>query len=640
MKNLGLTIIFLSSLTLVAGGCNSSSQISTQAENANPTPTPSTLNEPIKLSFFLTNDIHGHLEQMGLIGGIVQQLRAKPEYKSGEAGFLVIDSGDQFQGTLTSNYDEGVSIFKTFNAVGYDAVIPGNHDYDFGPKNWQYDRVTPPYTGNDPREVIEDLSAMGNFPMLSANTFVKASLNMTGTQTVVPVDDSCAPTASSLASPIDFSRAQRPSFLKPYTIVQKAGVRIALIGIDNKATTSVTTGENVSDLCFRDEVDAYLDVRKSLEGQADVFVMLMHNGDLYADEGTKTGSDITQKINSVMPGAVDLVAAGHTHVVHNNMAGGVHVIQDGCNGTTYGRVDLFVDPQTKKVLPDQTQAWAGLPVKAGSCSTDAKALFACNQLSLPIQSQPEVDAIVATATQTVAAIGKVKVATVTANIPQAGRIGESAQGDLMADALRAAGGTQIAFMNAGGLRVSMSKGDLLYQDLFQVTPFGNLGVVMNSLPWKNLKAILNRTINTAGSYGTLEESGLRMTYTASDENTTTQLFNNSELIHVELLDGTVLFDKASGVEVAADSTYSVTTLDYLATGGDSYDFDGIKVDKTLKIARDLIADVWTANGGVTLSPVMDGRFVNLAVAAPPAPAPVTAPSPSPAPTPAGALASH
>jgi 5'-nucleotidase len=614
MKNLGKSILFLSTLGLAAAGCNSSaqttSQTTTQALNANPTPTPTTLNEPIKISFFLTNDIHGHLEQMGLIGGFVQQLRAQPEYQSGEAGFLVIDSGDQFQGTLTSNYDEGVSMFKTFNAIGYDAIIPGNHDYDFGPKNWQYDRVTPPYTGNDPREVIEDLSAMGNFPMLSANTFVKASLNMTGTQTAVPVDDSCAPTASSLASPIDFANAVRPSFLKPYLIVQKAGVRIALIGIDNKLTTSVTTGVNVSDLCFRDEVDAYLDVRKSLERQADVFVMLMHNGDLYADEKTKTGSDITQKINARMPGAVDLVAAGHTHVVHNNMVGDVHVMQDGCNGTTYGRVDLFVDPQTKKVLPDLTEAWAGLPVKAATCATNPKALFACKQISFPVQSQASVDDIVAAATQTVAVIGKQKVASVSTNIPQAGRVGESAEGDIMADALRAAGGTQIAFMNAGGLRTGMKKGDLLYEDLFQVTPFGNLGVVMSALPWKNLKSILSRTIKTAGSYGTLEESGLRMTYTASDENTTTQLFESSQLLHVELLDGTVLFDQATGVEVAPDSTYSVTTLDYLATGGDSYDFDGVTVDKTLKIARDLISAVWIANGSVELSPDVDGRFVN------------------------------
>jgi 2',3'-cyclic-nucleotide 2'-phosphodiesterase (5'-nucleotidase family) len=634
MRREKLSLVVFGVLILATSGCGKKnaavttsqqpSVVASAAATTSPTPTQSIV--PVKVSFFLTNDIHGHVEMMSQLGGIVEELRARPEYKNQEAGLVVVDSGDQFQGTLTSNYDEGETVFRVLNEIGYDAIIPGNHDYDFGPKNWQYDRVTPGVTGNNPREVIEDLAGMANFPMISANTYIRNTVYMAGTHTPVAMNDSCVPTSQSLASPPDFVNAKRPAFLSPYKIIMKAGVRIALIGIDHHLTTSVTTGENVSDLCFRDEADTYLEVRKSLEGQADVFVMLMHNGNILP--ATLSASDIVTKINTQMPGAVDLVAAGHTHTVHNNIVNGVHVMQDGCNGAQYGRVDLYFDPIAHKVLQDKTDSWPGLAVKPDTCDT-AHAAFACSQLTMPVPTIPAIDTLVANAAASVAVIGKVKLAT-SADKIDVSRVGESALGDLMADLLRTGAGTQIAFMNAGGLRTSIKKGDFLYENLFEVTPFGNLVVVMDSLPWKNLKEILKRTVKTAGAFGTLEESGLKIRYASSNADTTAQIYLNSELLHVELLDGTVLFDKATSVEVAADKTFSVATLDFLALGGDSYDFAGVTVDRKMKIARDVIADVLLSAPDTTLHSIVDGRFLNtathLATSATPTPAPTVAPT--------------
>ena len=430
---------------------------------------------------------------------------------------------------------------------------------------------------------------------------------MTGTQNTIEVDDSCVPKNQTLASPIDFENAARPAFLTPYKIIEKAGVRIALIGIDFHLTTSVTTSENVSDLCFRDEASSYLDLRKSLDGKADVFVILMHNGNVLPS--TFTASDIVTKINQAMPGAVDLVAAGHTHQTHNNVVGDVHVIQDGCNGTQYGRVDIYVDPDTKKVLPAKTDSWAGLAVKPDVCDT-THAAFACSQLSLPVPTLPTVAALVLNASQNVAPIGQKKLATAS-EVVTTKRVGESAEGDLFSDLLRRGTGTQIAFMNSGGIRASVQKGDFLYQNLFEIIPFGNLAVVIDAFPWKNLRAILEHTIKSSGAYGTLNESGLKIVYAASDPDNTTQLFKTSELEHVELLDGTVLFDRASNVNLKDDQTFSVTTLDFLASGGGGYDFGGVPISRTLRIARDVIADSLSqANPALVLQNKIDGRFVN------------------------------
>ena len=570
--------------------------------------------EPIKLSFFLTNDVHGHIENMALMGGFVKELRDREEYKSGKAGLLVLDSGDQFQGTLISDYDEGKTVFKIFNEIGYDAIIPGNHDYDLGPGSFSFDHVKP-VTSQNLRDVILDLSGIAQFPMLSANTYLRKTIKMTGTQTTVDVDDSCVPKNQSLASPLDFAHAQRPAFLKPYTIVEKAGVRVALIGIDNRMTTSTTTSAYVSDLCFRDEAETFIEMRKSLEGQADVFVILVHNGNVAPS--TFTASDIVTKVNQTLPGGVDLVAAGHTHQTHNNLVGDVHVIQDGCNAKEFGRVDLYVDPTTHKVIPSKTNSWAGLSVTPDKCDS-AHAGFACEQLTLPVAKLPSIDALVTAANQNVAVLGKKKLATAQ-EVVSVKRIGESALGNVLADALRKAAHSQIAFMNAGGIRTSLQKGDVLYENLFEVLPFNNMAVVMDALPWKVLKGALEQTILTAGSYGTLNESGLKIVYASSDEDSNTQLFKNSELQHVELLDGTLLFDSDTDFSVSDDTTFSVATLDFLATGGGGYHLGGAPITRTLGIARDAIADGFTASTPeMVIHGDVDGRFKNTAAVAEPA----------------------
>src|SRR5690606_29599212 len=125
--------------------------------------------------------------------------------------------------------------------------------------------------------------------------------------------------------PIDWSGAERPAFLQPYTVVETAGVRVALIGIDHVHTPTMTTVENVSDLCFRDEVEAYLETRRELEGRADLFVMVMHNGNTFSETGA---SRLVERIvDAGGRDALHAVAAGHTHIIHNVRPRGVPVIQ-------------------------------------------------------------------------------------------------------------------------------------------------------------------------------------------------------------------------------------------------------------------------------------------------------------------------
>src|SRR5262249_51182439 len=158
------------------------------------------------------------------------------------------------------------------------AIITGNHDYDFGPRDWLVDQVTSTSTDKNPRGALEHALGLVKMPVIGANTYVAGSLVDTSGQPV-SVTSNCVPAGGKT---VDFSKAKRQAFQKPFVVKDMNGVRVALIGIDNIATPTTTTPANVADLCFRDEVEAYVDIRKQLEGKADVFIAVMHDGDTNA----------------------------------------------------------------------------------------------------------------------------------------------------------------------------------------------------------------------------------------------------------------------------------------------------------------------------------------------------------------------
>ena len=554
-----------------------------------------------KISFILTNDVHGHLEPsikkkgdgfggLAFFSTIVKTIRAQPEFQNGEAALFLLDSGDQFQGTYLSNYEEGKPVFDAFtkmgkvgNEVGYDAIIPGNHDYDFGPLGWLMDSCPATQAGCNPREVIEGLAQFAKpvFPLLSANTYLKASIKTT-TGDGVELNDQCQPLKSTPQNPLDFSKAERPAFLTPYLIKEKAGVRVALIGIDHHNTTAVTTRANVTDLCFRNEVETYLEIRKELEGKADIFVLIMHNGN---SDTSKEGSQIVDQINKTYPNGVQLAAEGHTHFTHNDNIDGVRVIQDGSEAKAYGRVDLFYDTETKKVVPEKTISKAGIMITNSPIQPDPAIQEVIDATKKAV---PNADQILGEATETVTR----------------DRISENALGDFLTDQMRLGAGTDIAFYNAGGIRADIPKGKIIYRNFFEVAPFANHAVVINKMTWKQLRDTLDHSIHTCGAWGALNFSGIKMQFIRNCEKGK-DVATTAYLTHVETVAGKLIYDQASGKEVDTESTFSVVTLDYLANGGDSFPL--LKIDTDLGLVRDLIVKSMVATQPV-INNHWDGRM--------------------------------
>ena len=148
------------------------------------------------------------------------------------------------------------------------------------------------------------------------------------------------------------------------------------------------------------------------------------------------------------------------------------------------------------------------------------------------------------------------------------RNSETNLGNLMADALRFSGKTEVAIQNGGGIRDSISAGQVSVGDTFDVAPFTNLVKTAANVNGAQLKQVMEHTLsqasasgNAAGQFGQI--SGMQVRYD-------TRAAAGARVLEIVLEDGTVLVK--DGVVVNAERTVTLATIDFLAGGGDGYPF--------------------------------------------------------------------
>lgn len=581
------------------------------------------------ITLLATNDIHGHVEAetiesgpeqgklrggLAYFGGIVKSIRAGLRTQHGiNADVIVLDAGDQFQGTLLSNFSEGELVFDAMNSVGYDAAVPGNHDYDFGPKGWLDDRVTAS-TSQNPREVIELLVRRARFPLISANTYLKSSIQDYHHRPVNVESSYCKPSADDDA--INFALAQVPAFLQPYVVKEVAGVRVALIGLDNPATPLTTTAGNVTDLCFRDPYETYRDIRKTLEGKADIFVLIIHDGNTSGEAGMTALVERISKIETPTGHALHAVIAGHTHQSNNVTVEAkehkIPAIQSEHSANKFGRIDLVWNTETKTTDATQMRQFAALEMKHGDCDSRALRTGFCTIIDGQVAYEnstvvPDRDILrlTARAREALAPVAR-RVMGVAETKLKVDRISESPLANVLTDSFRAASNADVAFLNTGGIRTAIPAGTVTYEQLFEVLPFANHGLVIGPMKTSQLLGLLQRSIETCGSYGALMQSGLRVVF-ARDCQTGTR-DPAARLLHVETVTGEVILDVASGRRTTDIRQFTVATLDFLASGGSGFDgFRGTPLLQDLGIIREVLADEFAIHP-VRWTGELDGRW--------------------------------
>jgi 2',3'-cyclic-nucleotide 2'-phosphodiesterase / 3'-nucleotidase len=320
-----------------------------------------------------TTDLHGNLfpvdyytdkaDNRGLakISTLIKQVRKETQ------NVLLIDSGDTIQGTPLEYYHNKKNnqppdpMMLTMNALHYDAMTVGNHEYNFG------------------LQVLEKARSEAEFPWLSANTYNKGT---------------------------------NQTHYKPYIIKEVAGVRIGVLGLTTPGIPNWENAPNYAGLEFHEplsEAKKWVPLLRRKE-RADVVIIAMHMGleqDFRTGEinpGQVTNENQAIEIANQVPG-VDLIFMGHTHRdVPSAVINGVQLIQANYWGRHLARADLYLEnagPQWRvfalmartiavddRVAPDQellkigepydreTQAWLSRPIGESAAElTAAEARF-------------------------------------------------------------------------------------------------------------------------------------------------------------------------------------------------------------------------------------------------------------------------
>lgn len=337
--------------------------------------------------------------------------------------------------------------------------------------------------------------------------------------------------------------------LPPYAITKVKSVSIAFIGAVLKNTPTIVTPTGVAGLQFLDEADAingYIPELKK-KGIRTIVVLIHQGGRQTTYEGqtnpTKMavdGPDILDIVNR-LDDEVDVVVSGHAHsftnaLLPNQNGKEILVTQAFSAGTAYADIDLEIDRKTKDVVFKTASIITTFADVGPGLTPDTKAA----QLTLAAEEKvaPLVNRLIGVAQGAI--------------LDDQNFAGESALGNLIADAQRAAMGTDFAFMNPGGIRADIAAGDVTWGDLFTVQPFGN-SLVEIELTGQQVYDLLNQQWAGQSFPRILQISGLTYTW---DNN----LPANNRIVEI----------RKDGAPIDRTAMYTVTVNSFIAAGGDNF----------------------------------------------------------------------
>ena len=398
-----------------------------------------------------TNDIHcGVSDNLG----IDRVAQYKKELQKKGHPVALVDAGDAIQGAPIGKLSNGESIVKIMNAAGYDFVIPGNHEFDYGMEQ-----------------------------------FLKLVSQM-----------KCGYYCANL---IDIKT--RKLVLPPYKILELGNKKAAFIGTTTPQTLTSSTPKYFQDKNGKFiygflEDDSGLKLYKALQEAADKarkegadYVFLVgHLGTNGALPKWSSGAIAANTFN------IDAVIDGHSHEeyvpphkVSNAIGKDVLVVQAGTKLQALGQLVIHEDGTLSstliKTLPAADPKVAALV--AGE-----------NKRFESILNQPVGEAMV-TLTSDDLATGKRRV-----------RNGETNLGDLVADAYRFVLDTDVSIVNGGSIRKTIKPGVFSYNDLLEALPFVNMCTVVEATGQQIIDALEVGVVNyPEESGGFLHVSG--MTYT-------------------------------------------------------------------------------------------------------------------------------
>jgi 2',3'-cyclic-nucleotide 2'-phosphodiesterase / 3'-nucleotidase len=259
-----------------------------------------------------TTDMHGHIFPIDYYTnkydnvGIAKVATLIKEARQNDPDLLLVDSGDTIQGTPLEYFHNQRHntppdpMMLAMNALQYDSMTVGNHEYNFGLK------------------VLEKARSEAKFPWLSANTFATAT--------------------------------SAPHY-QPYIVKEVQGVRIGVLGLTTPGIPNWENAPNYAGLEFHESVSEakkWVPLLREKE-KADVVVIAMHMG---IEEDLRSGQTSPAQVpneNAALAIArqvrgIDVILMGHTHrEVPSLVVNGVLLTQANRWASHLARVDLYLE---------------------------------------------------------------------------------------------------------------------------------------------------------------------------------------------------------------------------------------------------------------------------------------------------------
>ncbi|MDO4029008.1 bifunctional metallophosphatase/5'-nucleotidase [Clavibacter michiganensis] len=435
----------------------------------------------VAIDVYSINDFHGRLETTSSTAGAAVISGAFQQAKAENPNSTLISAGDNIgASTFTSLSQQDEPTLDALNAMGVSVSTLGNHEFDQGRDDVD-GRVVP----------------ASDFPYISANLYEKGT---------------------------------KEHAYAAYDVQDIDGVRVAFVGATTEALPELVSPAGIATLDVGSVVDASTATARALRdgddanGEADVVVLVVHEGASTSDESSLTDDSVFGRIVTGVQADVDAVISGHTHRGYDyelpvaGKALPLPVLQTGSYGTNLGHLSLTVDPATKALTSISSEL---VPL----LTADGKPAF---------PADPAVQRIVDAAVAKAEVIGSRTVGEITGDITRArqtdgeeNRGGESTIGNLVADAqlwaTRADLGTEIAFMNPGGIRQDLTvassgagdaEGEVTYKEAAIVQPFANT-LTTAKITGAGVKAVLEQQWQPEGSSRPFLKLGLSrdLTYT-------------------------------------------------------------------------------------------------------------------------------
>ncbi|MBX7394677.1 5'-nucleotidase C-terminal domain-containing protein [Clostridium chauvoei] len=350
------------------------------------------------------------------------------------------------------------------------------------------------------------------------------------------------------------------SFAKPYLVVEENGVKIGLIGLATPDTLYTTKPTNVVDYDFTSGVEEVNKYGKLLREQehVDAVVVITHMG-AKLENGELKGEAVDIAKN-VQKGMVDAIVAAHDHRFTAGEVNGVRIAEGGCNGKGLGKVSFTFEPSGKLVSVESS--YDEVYKRKDTIKADEKVQ------AMVKQYEKELEII----------LGE-KIADLDVDLTNDKYNGITVLGVTVCEAMKKITGADIAITNGGGLRAPINKGVVTMGDLYTVLPFDNTLVTMD-LKGEDIIKIIDYGIDPK-TRGWGQFSGVKIWYNPENE-------LGNRITSVRLPDGTKL---------ESNKYYKVVTNDFMAVGGDNYDFSkAINVNNAGLVMRDEIADLWRKEG--------------------------------------------